>query len=197
MIQAGWIARIGLVAATATILAASTVVATPTAAPLAPVQGPETGAVRREKAQGFEVQFVNTPWRPDVFEAMESGGTGGELPRSWGFAHLAAGSYFAVDEKIVPPGQYAVVLNPKMGALPMTLELRRAEGGSSFGDPNAMAPPPPGESVYKAPVVFSKTSDPVPALDVTLARYGDAAVLTVRYGNRKMVKALVRAAPSW
>jgi len=192
MIRLGRVARNGIVAAAA-ILAASAAVATSVAA----AQGPEAGAVRREKASGFEVQFVNTPWRPDVFEAMESGTTGAELPRSWAFARLAAGSFFAIDEKTVPPGQYALVLNPKMGSLPMTLELRRAEGGSFFGEPATMAPPPPGESVYKAPVVFSKTSDPVPALDVTLARYGDAAVLSIRYGNRKLVKALVRAAPDW
>jgi hypothetical protein len=182
-----------LPAASAAFVAAAATLAAPVSA-----QGPESAAtVRREKASGFEVQFVNTPWRPDIFEAMESGGAGAELPRSWAFARLVASSFFAIDEKVVPPGHYAVVLNPKTGTLAMTLELRRAEGGSFFGEPAAMAPPPPGESVYKAPVVFSKTNDPVPVLDVTLARWGDAAALTVRYGNRKLAKVLVRASPDW
>jgi hypothetical protein len=152
-------------------------------------------SIRTEKASGFEVQFVNTPWRPDVFQAMESGGTGGEGQRSWAFARLDARWYFAIDGRIVPPGQYALTLNPKMGSLPMTLELRQTDSRDFFADPTAMPPPPVGESVYKSPAVFATTSDPVPVLDVTLARWRDGVTLTIRYGNRKLTKDLVRAEP--
>jgi len=165
-------------------------------AAVALAQAPATApSIRKEKAAGFEVQFVGTPWRPDVFQAMESGGAGVEGQRSWALARLAAGSYFAIDGRIVPPGRYALTLNPKTGSLPMTLELRRADGRDFFGDPTTMAPPPPGESVYKSPAVFATTSDPVPALDVTLARWSDGVTLTIRYGNRKLAKDLVRAGP--
>lgn len=151
------------------------------------------GPVRTEKVSGFEVQFVGTPWRPDVFHAMESGGAGGEVPRSWALARLVAGWYFAIDGKIVPPGRYALTLNPKTGDLPMTLELRRDDGREFLGDPTSTAPPPAGESVYKAPAAFATTSDPVPFLDVTLAGWRDGATLTIRYGNRKLAKDLARA----
>jgi hypothetical protein len=151
------------------------------------------GSLRTEKAAGFEVQFAATPWRPDVFSGIEAGGTGGEGQRSWAFARLVAGWYFAIDGKIVPAGRYALTLNPKTGDLPMTLELRRDDGRDFLGNPTATAPPPAGESVYKAPVVFATTSDPVPFLDVTLAGWRDGATLTIRYGNRKLAKDLVRA----
>jgi hypothetical protein len=165
-------------------------------AAVAVAQAPATAPpIRKEKAAGFEVQFVSTPWRPDVFQAMESGGTGAEGQRSWGFARLVAGSFFAIDGRIVPPGRYALTLNPKTGSLPMTLELRRADGRDLSGDPTAMAPPPAGESVYKSPAVFATTGDPVPALDVTLARWSGGVTLTVRYGNRKLAKDLVRVEP--
>jgi hypothetical protein len=165
-------------------------------ASVAAAQGPRTGpSIHREKAPGVEVQFVNTPWRPDVFQAMESGGTAAEGPRSWAFARLIIQSYFAIDEKVVPAGHYALTLNPKMGDLPMTLELRRVDSREFFGDLAAMVPPPGGETAYKSPAVFATTSDPVPALDVTLARWSDGVTLTVRYGNRKLTKDLVRAGP--
>jgi hypothetical protein len=35
----------------------------------------------------------------------------------------------------------------------------------------------------------------VPALDVTLAGWSDGVVLTIRYGNRKLTKELVRTGP--
>jgi hypothetical protein len=148
------------------------------------------GPLRTEKGSGFEVQFVGTPWRPDVFEAMESGVAGPEGQRSWAFARLVAGSYFAIDGKTVPPGRYALTLNPKTGSLAMTLELRRADARDFLVDPTA--PPPAGESVYKAPVEFATTHDPVPTLDLTLAAWRDGATLTIRYGNRKLTKDLVR-----
>jgi hypothetical protein len=176
------------------LVAAATIVQG--AAPVAPAQDPPAPPpIRTEKASGFEVQFVGTPWRPDVFLAMESGGSDGERQRSWAFARLDAGWYFAIDGRMVPPGHYALTLNPKTGSLPMTLELRRADGSDFLGDPTTMPSPPAGESVYKAPAVFAATNDPVPVLDLTLARGGGGVTLTIRYGNRKLTKDLVRTEP--
>jgi hypothetical protein len=152
-------------------------------------------AVRKERASGIEAQFVSYPWRPDVFQAMESGGTAAEGQRSWAFARLATSSYFAIDGKVVPPGRYVLVLNPRTGSLPMTLEMRRADGREIFADVTAMAPPPNGETAYKSPAVFAAGADPVPALDLTLTGWTDGATLTIRYGNRKLAKDLVRAGP--
>jgi len=163
---------------------------------LAFAQGPPAGApIRKEKTSWAEAEFVSTPWRPDIFEAMEGGGTKPEGQRSWAFARISTSSYFAIDGKMIPPGRYVLVLNPKAGSLPMTLELRRGPGRELFADPTAMAPPEGGETVYKAPVSFVPSDEPVPALDLTLAGWSDGVVLTIRYGNRKLAKELVRAGP--
>jgi len=153
----------------------------------------QASGVQKEKASGAEAEFAGTPWRPDVFEAME---TGGPTPqRAWAFARLSTSWYFSMDSTVIQPGRYVLVLAPKTGSIPMTLEVRRGAGRELFADPNAMAPPEGGETVYKAPAAFGPSTDPVPALDVTLAGWSDGVVLTIRYGNRKLTKELVRTDP--
>ena len=39
------------------------------------------------------------------------------------------------------------------------------------------------------------SAEPVPALDVTLTGWSDGVALTIRYGNRKLTKDLMRATP--
>jgi hypothetical protein len=174
-------------------LALAVVLAVPA---LALAQGPVAGVpIRKEKTRGAEVEFVNTPWRPDIFEAMETGGATPEGQRSWAFARLSTSSYFAMDGTVIPPGHYVLVLTPKTGGLPMTLEVRRGPGRELFADPNAMAPPEGGEMVYKAPVAFAPSAEPVPVLDVTLAGWRGGVSLTIRYGNRKLTKELVETMP--
>lgn len=186
--------RLAVAAALARPVAALAIVLAVPAATLAQV--PAAGlSVHKEKASGIEAQFVNYPWRPEVFQTMESGGTAPEGQRSWAFARLATSSYFAIDGRVIPPGRYVLALTPKTGSLPMTLEVRRGEGREIFADLTAMAPPPGGETVYKAPAVFATGAEPVPALDVTLTGWNDGATLTVRYGTRKLTKDLVRAMP--
>jgi hypothetical protein len=163
---------------------------------LALAQAPAAGVpIRNEKARGAEVEFVNTPWRPDIFEAMETGGTAPEGQRSWAFARLATSSYFAMDGTVIPPGHYVLVLTPKTGGLPMTLEVRRGPGRELFVGPDAMAPPEGGEMVYKAPVAFAPSAEPMPVLDVTLTGWRGGVSLTIRYGNRKLTKDLVETTP--
>lgn len=152
-------------------------------------------SVHKEKASGAEIEFVDHPWRPDVFASLESGGTASEGRRAWAFARLTTSWYLAIDRTLLPPGRYVLVLTPKAGDLPMSLELRRGEGREIFADLSVMAPPAGGETVYKSAASFATGTDPVPVLDITLAGWNDGIVLTVRYGNRKLTKELARAAP--
>ena len=149
-------------------------------------------AIRHEKGSGLEARFVAYPWRPDVFQAFEEGGPGA---RSWAFARLHVSSYFELDGTRLDPGEYAMVLNPKTGVIPMTLELRRVDNREFLVDVPAMAPPPPGETVYKRPVTFKPGAEPAPALDVTIATWNGGSLLTIRYGNRKLAKELPRTSP--
>ncbi len=148
-------------------------------------------AIQKEKASGLEVRFPSYPWRPDVFQGFEAGGA---AVRSWAFARLVVSSYFTIDGTKLYPGHYALVLNPKTGALPMTLELRRVDNREFLAEPPAMPPPPAGETVYKAPVTFAP-AEPTPVLDLTLASWSDGALLTIRYGDRKLAKELLRSSP--
>jgi hypothetical protein len=152
-------------------------------------------SIHKDKASGAEVEFVDHPWRPDVFASLESGGTAPERPRAWAFARLTTSWYLSIDGTVVPPGRYVMVLTPKTGDLPMTFELRRGDGREIFADLAAMATPAGGETVYKSAASFATGVEPVPVLDITLAGWSDGIVLTVRYGNRKLTKELARVAP--
>src|SRR4029453_1660794 len=151
-------------------------------------------SIHKDKVSGAEVEFVDHAWRPDVFAAFESGETGPGGKRAWAFARLTTSWYLSIGGTVLLPGRYVLVLPPKQGDLPMMLELRRGDGREIFADLTAMATPAGGETVYKSPASFAPGTDPVPALDITLAGWNDGVVLTVRYGNRKLTKELERAA---
>jgi hypothetical protein len=151
-------------------------------------------AVQHEKGQGVDADFVAYPWRPDVFAAFEEGRS--PAPPSWAFARLGLSAEFLLGDRRLAPGHYAMVLAPKVGTLPMTLELRRIGGHEElFGDPTAMPSPPPGETAWKGPATFTPEAEPVPVLDLTIASYSEGAVLTIRYGNRRLALELTRTEP--
>ena len=151
-------------------------------------------AVRRERGDGLEVRFVAYPWRPDVFAAFEEGRS--PVPASWAFARLDLQGTFRLGDRKLSPGRYAMILTPKTGTLPMTFELRRFDGRELFADPTVMPPPPPGETAYKAPATFARDPEPSPTLDVTVASYrGEGSVVTIRYGDRRLVQELTPAEP--
>jgi hypothetical protein len=166
-------------------------VALAAAAPGGTAQAPSV-PIQQDKGSGLEVRFISFPWRPDVFQGFEGGSP---AARSWAFARLVVSSYFALDDVRLNPGQYALVLNPKTGPLPMTLELRRIDNREFLVDPPGMAAPPAGETVYKRPVIFGPGAEPAPALDLSVASWNEGSLLTIRYGDRKLVKQLPRVDP--
>src|SRR5262245_66607253 len=92
-------------------------------------------SVHKDRVSGAEVEFVDHPWRPDVFAAFESGEVAPEGKRAWAFARLSTSWFLGVDGALLPPGRYVLVLTAKTGDLPMTLELRRRDGRELFADP--------------------------------------------------------------
>ena len=149
----------------------------------------QPAGIRIEKGSGLEARFIPFPWRPDLFQGFEEGGA---AARSWAFARLVVSSPFSLEGVPLWPGHYAMVLNPKTGSLPMTFELRRISGSEFLVDVPNMAAPPAGESVYKRPVTFKPGPEPSPMLDVTIATWDGGSLLTIRYGNRKLVMELPR-----
>ena len=160
---------------------------------LAPAQPPGR-SIHKDKTSGAEVELVDHPWRPDVFAALESAAdVRGPAPLG---LRPPDDLVVPVDRRDPPPpGRYVLVLAPKTGGIPMTLELRRGDGREIFADLAAMATPSAAETVYKSAAKFEAGTDPVPVLDITLAGWSDGIVLTVRYGNRKLTKELARASP--
>lgn len=156
----------------------------------APPAPPAT--IQHDKGSGLEVSFIPYPWRPDLFRGFEQGDP---AARSWAFARLVVSSSFTLDGTSLEPGQYAVVLHPKTGAIPMTLELRRVGKAEFLVDPPAMAPPPAGATAYSRPVTFSSGAEPTPVLDMTIASWTGGSQLTIRYGDRKLAKDLPRSGP--
>jgi len=165
------------------------------AAPTVALAQAPARSIHKDRVSGAEVEFVDHPWRPDVFAAFESGESAPEGKRTWAFARLTTSWFLSIDGALVAPGRYVLVLTAKTGDLPMTLELRRGDGREIFADLNAMATPAGGETVCKSPASFVAGREPAPVLDITLAGWSDGIVLTVRYGNRKLTKELARAAP--
>jgi hypothetical protein len=154
----------------------------------------QAGAVQRDKGQDVEVRFVAYPWRPDIFASFEEGRS--PTPPSWAFARLVLQGTFLLGDHRLYPGHHAMILAPKTGTLPMTLELRRIDGREFFADPAVMASPPAGETVYRAPAKFAPGAEPSPVLDLTIASYrGEGSVLTIRYGHRRLALELVRTEP--
>lgn len=172
-------------------LAIACLLAVPTVA-VAQAPGRE---IRKDKVAGAEVEFVDHPWRPDVFAVLESGEAMPGGKRAWAFARLTTSWFLSIGGTVLMPGRYVLVLTPKTGDLPMTLELRRGDGREVFADLTAMATPVGGETVYKSPANFAAGSEPVPTLDITLAGWSDGIALTVRYGNRKLTRELGRVVP--
>src|SRR4029453_5473608 len=152
-------------------------------------------SIHKDRVSGAEVEFVDHPWRPDVFAAFGSGGTRPREKRGGAFPRLATSWYLSIGGTVLVPGRYVLVLTPKTGELPMTLELRRGDGREIFADLSAMATPAGGETVYKSPASFANGTEPVPGLDITWAGWSDGVALTLRYGNRKLTKELARVAP--
>ena len=67
---------------------------------------------------------------------------------------LTTSWFLSIDGTLLLPGRYVLVLAPKTGGIPMTLELRRGDGREIFADLAAMATPSAAETVYKSAAKF-------------------------------------------
>src|SRR4029453_2288749 len=89
-------------------------------------------SIHKDKVSGAEVEFVDHPWRPDVFAAFESGETGPGGKRPWAFARLTTSWYLSIGGTVLLPGRYVLVLTPKQGDLPMIVRARAGAGAGAL-----------------------------------------------------------------
>ncbi len=85
----------------------------------------------------------------------------------------------------LPVGASLLVLNPRRGESPMSLELRDIDMRTAFFEPNAIGLPPAGEKIQLVPARFESVPEVRERLDMALTADGRDAVLSIYYGNRK------------
>ena len=147
--------------------------------------------IHHSEAGGVTVRFLNIPWGPQTFAAMERPGEGFYSDRTWPFARLESEVAVSIGEAELPAGNYALVFHPNKGQ-GMVLEAVKIGLGEFLRAGNIMTKTPEGESVYKSPAIFELLDETLPTLDVSLAAVEDEITLLVAYGNRRLQRTLKR-----
>jgi hypothetical protein len=184
-----FIASLALAAGFVPVLAqAPPAPASPSAQP-APTPVPIT--IQSVDAAGVSVYFLNIPWGPQTFAAMERPGDGFYNKRTWPFARLETRVSVTLESTKIPAGNYALVFHPNgPDNQGMALEVRKIEVAEFLQAGNAMTPTPAGETIHRAPVRFETTTTTVPALKIDLAPQKGALSLRVQYGDRVLTRDL-------
>jgi hypothetical protein len=164
----------------------------------APAQMPKEPAkdlfMHSAQAPGMELRVVDYHWQPAFFEAMEKGsGAIPEAKRNWVIARVILNSRpMTFVTARLPVGNYGLVLWPNLEGKGMAIEMRRIDMREVYPDVNAIAPAPPGETMYKGPAKFETTSPLAPRFDGTLEAGEGTVTLTIRYGDRRLVLPFVQ-----
>jgi hypothetical protein len=147
--------------------------------------------IQTASAPGLKVFYLNAPWGPNTFAAMERPGEGFYNTRSWPFARLETTRPVAIKGTTVPAGNYALVFHPNTtDGKGMSVELRKL-GVPEFLQPgNVMAPTPEGPTVWREPASFERVDSTEPALRIDLAPLAAGTKLVIRYGDRRLERDL-------
>lgn len=137
----------------------------------------------------LKVNYLNIPWGPNTFAAMERPGDSFYNRRDWPFARLELNGPVTLEGSSILPGNYALVFHPNTpDDQGMSLELRRIKVPEFLEPGNAFTPTPDGESVWRGPIRFDTARGSSPHLKIELAPRKDGVSLIVNYGNRRLVK---------
>ena len=137
------------------------------------------------RAPDVEVRFVDFGWSPEAFAAMETGGSHPAAKRSWMLAlvRLQRGMRFGGKPMLIGP--VVLILNPKQGDAPFSVELRDIDMRDLYFQNNVIGAPPAGKTIAVLPAHFETVPETKDRLEITAAPSGNDTVLTVHYGNRK------------
>ncbi len=147
--------------------------------------------IQSATAGPISVHYLNIPWGPNTFAGMERAADGFYNKRAWPFARLETKGAATIDGKRLPAGNYALLFHPNtLENAGMSFEVRKIAVGEFLEPGNVMTLAPEGETMLRAPVRFETVPDTAPALAIELLPGKDATTLTVRYGDRRLVKEL-------
>jgi hypothetical protein len=147
--------------------------------------------IQSADAPGVKVFYLNAPWGPNTFAAMEKPGEGFYNKRTWPFARLETTRAVSIGGTSVPAGNYAMVFVPNTTEdKGMSIELRKLSVAEFLQPGNVMTPTPEGPTVWHEAARFERTETTEPALKIDLAPHMAGTKLVVRYGDRRLVRDL-------
>jgi hypothetical protein len=156
-----------------------------------PAPTPVPITIQSVEAAGVSVYFLNLPWGPQTFAAMERPGDSFYNKRTWPFARMETKGPVTLEGTRIPAGNYALVFHPNgPDNQGMALEVRKIEVPEFLQAGNAMTRTPEGETLYRAPVRFDTTTSTAPSLKVELVPGKGALGLRVQYGDRVLTRDL-------
>ena len=116
-----------------------------------------------------------------------------EARRNWVVARVTLDQRpLRIRGQVMPVGTYALAWWPNLDGKGMTVEMRRVDMREVIPQLNAVAPAPRGETIYRGPAAFEKTSSLAPRLGAALDEDGDTVTLAIRYGDRRLLVPLTR-----
>jgi hypothetical protein len=148
-------------------------------------QDPLPKFLKIERAPDVELRYVDFGWSPEAFAALENGGDHPAAKRSWMLALLRLQRGMRFGGKPVLIGASLLILNPKQGDAPFTIELRDIDMRDLLFENNVIGTPPKGRTIAVIPARFETVPETKERLHITAAGSGDDTVITVHYGNRK------------
>jgi hypothetical protein len=147
--------------------------------------------IQTASAPGVKVFYLNAPWGPNTFAAMERPGDGFYNSRTWPFARLETTRAISIKGTSVPAGNYAMVFVPNTpDDKGMSVELRKLSVPEFLQPGNVMAPTPEGPTVWREPARFDRAETTEPALRIDLAPHMAGTKLVVLYGDRRLERDL-------
>lgn len=142
---------------------------------------------------GVEVFYLNLPWGPETFAAMERPGEGYYNRRSWPFARMKTAEPLKIGETELPAGNFALVFHPNTPKDDgMSFEVRKIPPGEFLQQGNVMTRTPEGETLWRATVNFESAASTVPNLEIGIVPGEGGVRLDVRYGDRWMQQVFER-----
>jgi hypothetical protein len=130
-----------------------------------------------------KARYLDFKWDQEAFEALEKGGDLPAAKRSWVIARLYPSKPIQIDGKTISGGNL-LILNPARDDTPMTFEVRVIDMREVWVDPNVIAEPPPGRTLYLKPARFEKTGTVADRLTLALSEGDGKVKLSIHYGDR-------------
>ena len=129
------------------------------------------------------VRYLNFKWDEAAFDALEKSSDAAGAQRGWAIARLFPDKPIMWNGKQISGGNL-LILNPAKGNTPMSFEVRVVDMRDVWVDPNVVAVPPEGTTVYTAPAQFERVADVAERLTLALSESEGGIQLAIHYGNR-------------